>query len=206
MTGAIGAFLLTALVIELTPGPNMAYLALVSALEGRRAGMAATAGVALGLLLIGLAAALGLAALINTSPLAFEALRWGGAAYLVWLAIEAWRGSGEVSPGRAVDSGDGAVRHFRRGLVINLLNPKAGLFFIAVLPQFVTPGAGLIAQTVWLTVLYVALATTIHLLIVIFAGTMNRWFQVPARQQHARRVFALLLAAVALWFIVSTQS
>lgn len=206
MTGAIGAFLLTALVIELTPGPNMAYLALVSALEGRRAGLSATAGVAIGLLVIGLAAALGLAALINTSPLAFAILRWGGAAFLVWLAIEAWRGGGEVSPERAVLTDGEAVRHFRRGLVINLLNPKAGLFFVAVLPGFVTPGADLVGQTVLLTLLYVALATGIHLFIVFSAGTTHQWFQDPARQQNTRRVFAVLLAAVAAWFIFSTRS
>lgn len=203
--GAIGAFLVTALVIELTPGPNMAYLALVSALEGRRAGLAATAGVALGLLIIGLLAALGLAAVINASPVAFAALRWGGVAYLAWLAIEAWRGGGEVSPERAVLDGQ-AERHFRRGLVINLLNPKAGLFFIAVLPGFVLPGADLVAQTVLLTVLYVAMATGIHLIIVSFAGTANRWFQDPERQKIARRVFAVLLAAVAIWFLWSTRT
>jgi threonine/homoserine/homoserine lactone efflux protein len=201
---SIGAFLLTALLIELTPGPNMAYLALVSAVQGRRAGLAATVGVALGLSIIGLAAALGLAALINASPTAFAVLRWGGAAYLGWLAIEAWWGAREVSPERADLDGD-EVKHFRRGLIVNLLNPKAGLFFVAVLPSFVTPGGNLVGQTVLLTALYVALATAIHLLIVALAGSVNRWFEHPERQQLARRVFAVLLAVVALYFLWSTR-
>ena len=200
----IGAFLLTSLLIELTPGPNMAYLALVSAVQGRRAGLAATLGVALGLAIIGLAAALGLAAVINASPAAFALLRWGGAAYLGWLAIEAWGGAREVSPERADLDGD-EVQHFRRGLIINLLNPKAGLFFVAVLPSFVTPGGNLVGQTVLLTVLYVALATAIHLLIVALAGSVNRWFEHPERQQLARRVFAVLLAGVAVYFLWSTR-
>jgi threonine/homoserine/homoserine lactone efflux protein len=200
----IGAFLLTSLLIELTPGPNMAYLALVSAVQGRRAGLAATLGVALGLAIIGLAAALGLAALINASPAAFTVLRWGGAAYLGWLAIEAWWGAGEVSPERADLDGD-TVKHFRRGLIVNLLNPKAGLFFVAVLPSFVAPGGKLIGQTVLLTGLYVALATAIHLAIVALAGSVNRWFQNPGRHKVARRVFAVLLAGVAVYFLWSTR-
>jgi threonine/homoserine/homoserine lactone efflux protein len=200
----IGAFLLTSLLIELTPGPNMTYLALVSAVQGRRAGLAATLGVALGLSIIGLAAALGLAAVINASPAAFAVLRWGGAAYLGWLAIEAWWGAREVSPERAhLDSDE--VKHFRRGLIVNLLNPKAGLFFVAVLPSFVAPGSNLVAQTVLLTALYVAMATAVHLVIVALAGSVNRWFEHPGRQMMARRVFAVLLAAVAVYFLWSTR-
>lgn len=201
---SIGAFLLTALLIELTPGPNMAYLALVSAVQGRRAGLAATLGVALGLSIIGLAAALGLAALINASPTAFAFLRWGGAAYLGWLAIEAWWGAREVSPERANLDGD-EVKHFRRGLIVNLLNPKAGLFFVAVLPGFVAPSDNLVAQTVLLTALYVAVATAVHLSIVVLAGSVNAWFERPERQAIARRVFAILLAGVALYFLWSTH-
>ena len=199
----IGAFLLTSLLIELTPGPNMAYLALVSAVQGRRAGLAATLGVALGLSIIGLAAALGLAALINASETAFALLRWGGAAYLAWLAIEAWWGAGEVSPERAALEEDTA-KHFRRGLIVNLLNPKAGLFFVAVLPSFVVSGENLLGQTVLLTALYVAVATVVHLVIVALAGSVNRWFEQPEQQKIARRIFAVLLAGVALYFLWST--
>ena len=75
---AIAGFALTSMLIELTPGPNMAYLAVVSATQGRRPGFAAVAGVALGLSIVGLAAALGLAALIGASPVLYQALRWGG--------------------------------------------------------------------------------------------------------------------------------
>jgi threonine/homoserine/homoserine lactone efflux protein len=203
MSATLAAFLLTALLIELTPGPNMAYLALVSAVEGRRAGLAATTGIALGLAIVGVIAALGLAALLSTSPFAFAVLRWGGALYLLWLAFEAWTGAGEVSPSRSNHSKN-AAQHFRRGLIVNLLNPKAALFFVAILPGFTDPARPLLAQTLLLTLLYVALATAIHLILVGLAGTAQRWLSDPARQAIARRGFAVMLAAVALWFLVTT--
>jgi threonine/homoserine/homoserine lactone efflux protein len=134
--GTLLAFAITCLVIELTPGPNMAYLAVLSAREGRRAGFAATLGVALGLLIVGLAAALGLTAAITSSRLLYEGLRWAGVIYLLWLAWEGWRAENETSPGKAVvDPADS--KFFLRGLITNLLNPKAGIFYIAVLPTFV---------------------------------------------------------------------
>ncbi len=205
MTSAVIAFLLTALVIELTPGPNMAYLAIVSAVEGQRAGLAAVAGVALGLAIVGAAAAVGLAAVIDASPTAYAILRWGGVVYLAYLAIEAWWGAGEISPERAVLDGD-VARHFRRGLVINLLNPKAGLFFIVVLPGFVVPGDRVTVQTILLTGIYVVLATVIHGAIVLFSSFARPWFTDPRRQRVARRSFAVLLAGVAAWFFIVTRS
>lgn len=85
------SFILTSLVIESTPGPNMAYLAVVSASKGRYAGLAATLGVALGLLIVGIVAALGMATLISHSPLAYQILRLGGVLYMLWLAWDGWQ-------------------------------------------------------------------------------------------------------------------
>ena len=203
MIQTLPAFLLTALVIELTPGPNMAYLALVSAVEGRRAGFAATAGVALGLMIIGMIAAFGLAALLSAAPLAFAILRWGGAFYLFYLAYEAWMSTREVSPG-STQSAKSPARHFRRGLTVNLLNPKAGLFFVAILPGFVAKSTGLMQQALVLTIIYIALATAIHLTIVMLAGTLRPWLTDEARQRTARRIFAAMLAGVAIWFLATT--
>ena len=97
--GTLFAFAATCFVIELTPGPNMAYLAVLSTSNGRRAGFAATLGVSLGLLIVGLAAAVGLTAIIVNSRWIYEALRWSGVLYLLWLAWEGWRGEEETSPG-----------------------------------------------------------------------------------------------------------
>jgi len=169
------AFALTALIIEITPGPNMTYLAALSLSGGMRAGFAAVAGIAIGLATYGIVAALGLAAVIDNSPLLYGLLRWGGVAYLLWLAWEAWSSERETSPDASdgMDIGPWGVA-FRRGLITNLLNPKAAVFYIAVLPEFTRPGAGsVMSQTLALSAIYVTIATVIHAGIVGLAGSLQ---------------------------------
>ena len=145
------AFVLASALIELTPGPNMAWLAIVGATEGRRPAYAAVAGVALGLAVIGLAAALGVAALVTTSPALYSGLRWGGVVYLLWLAWDSWRDVDGEAEARI--AGRRLALYFRRGLVTNLLNPKAAVFYVAVLPGFTSPALPALPQTLTLTVL-----------------------------------------------------
>lgn len=197
-------FAATCLVIELTPGPNMAYLAVLSASKGPRAGFAATFGVALGLLIVGLAATLGLTAVIANSRWLYEALRWGGVTYLLWLAWEGWRGEGETSPGNAAVAAPDP-RYFVRGLVTNLLNPKAGLFYIAILPTFVDGTRPLIGQTVTFSVVYVGIATAIHSVVVLLADAARPWLDDGRRSLIARRVLSLLLVAIAVWLFSTTR-
>ncbi|KQT88743.1 LysE family translocator [Methylobacterium sp. Leaf466] len=197
------AFAGTCFLIEVTPGPNMAYLAVLSAGSGRRAGFAATAGIALGLLAVGSAAAFGLASLIAGSPLAYEALRWGGVAYLLWLAWDGWRDAETSAVETEAPVAD--IRYFRRGLVTNLLNPKAAVFYVAVLPSFVDAGAPVLRQTLVLSVVYVAIATAIHAGIVALAGIARPFLEDPARNRVLRRTLSLALAAIALWFAYSTR-
>jgi len=199
------AFAVTSLVIELTPGPNMAYLAILSATSGRRAGFAATAGVALGLLVVGLGAALGLTALIANSRILYEALRWAGALYLLWLAWEGWRGETETSPGKTDAGLDHHARFFVRGLITNLLNPKAGLFYIAVLPTFVDDSRPLVSQTVTLSLIYVTVATVVHSTIVLLAHAARPWLEDERRSTIVRRILALLLVGIAVWLLVTTR-
>jgi threonine/homoserine/homoserine lactone efflux protein len=198
------AFLLTALLIELTPGPNMAWLALTSASEGRRAGLAAVSGIALGLGVLGAISAFGLAELATASPVVFHLLRYAGVAYLLWLAWQAWTGKGEVSPGAAKDNAQLSA-WFRHGLLLNLLNPKAAIFFIAVLPAYISPGQIVMTQTLSLSASYVAIATAVHVAIVLLAGQAHDWLSSGSRQRIVRRGFAIMLAAVAIWFLVSTR-
>lgn len=197
------AFALTCVVIELTPGPNMAYLAVLSASNGRRAGFAATLGIALGLLIVGIGAAFGLAALISNSSLLYQALRWTGVAYLLWLAWEGWRDATETSPARTNGSGIESTV-FVRGLVTNLLNPKAAVFYVAVLPTFVDPARSVLGQTVILSVVYVLMATAIHTTIVSFAGAARPFLEDPERSRIVRHGLSLSLAAIAIWFAYST--
>ncbi|MDX2258227.1 MAG: LysE family translocator [Hyphomicrobiaceae bacterium] len=202
--GALSAFAITCLVIELTPGPNMAYLALLSASKGRRAGFAAVVGIALGLLIVGVAAALGVATLIANSPALYQALRWGGIVYLLWLAYEGFRGDEETSPGTAKAAAPDTT-YFVRGLVTNLLNPKAGLFFVAVLPTFLNEANGLIAQAVTLSLVYVAIATIIHSIIVVLADAARPWLEDERRSAFVRRALSLLLVGIAVWLFFTTR-
>ncbi len=198
-------FALTCLVIELTPGPNMAYLAILSAGTGRRAGFAAVLGVALGLLIVGLGAALGLTALIGSSHVLYQTLRWAGTFYLLWLAWEGWRGPAEMSPGRADAAFDVHARYFTRGLITNLLNPKAGLFYVAVLPTFIDDTRPLVGQTITLSLVYVAVATLIHGAIVLLADAARPWLEDERRSTLVRRALSLLLVLIAIWLLVTTR-
>ena len=199
------AFVATAFVIELTPGPNMGYLAIVSVRDGRRAGFAAVLGIALGLLLVGVAAALGLTAIIAASRWLYEALRWAGALYLLWLAWEGWRGESDVAQVRQRDAPAEHSRFFVRGLTTNLLNPKAGVFYVATLPTFVNAAEPALPQVLLLTVIYVAVATLVHAAIVLLAGTVQPWLEDEGRSRVARRVLSLLLAAIAVWLLIVTK-
>ena len=195
------SFTVTSFLIELTPGPNMAYLALIAATEGRRAGYAAVAGVALGLAMVGLGAAFGLAALIGAQPLAYQALRWGGVGYLLWLAWDGWRGRAEAS--EHAEAGSSYGRFFRRGLINNLLNPKAAVFYLAVLPGFLEPGAG-VADVMALSGIYVGVATAVHAGIVTAAGAARDWLADAAREKMVRRILSLALVGVAGWVVWKT--
>lgn len=199
------AFALTALIIEITPGPNMTYLAALSLSSGMRTGFAAVAGIALGLATYGVIAALGLAAVIDGSPVLYGILRWGGVAYLLWLAWETWSSERETSPD-ATDGPDGEPWiAFRRGLITNWLNPKAAVFYVAVLPEFIRPGAGsVMSQTLTLSAVYVAVATLIHSGIVLLAGSLQSKIATPDKRRTVRRLLALALVAIAIWFALTT--
>lgn len=192
----LAAFALTATAIELTPGPNMVWLAIVATTDGRRAGFAAVAGVALGLSVIGIAAALGFAAVIAASPIAYQVLRWAGVGYLLWLAWDGWRDADDIAEPTEADAS--LLRYFQRGLVTNLLNPKAFVFYVAVLPGFL-PAPASLPDSLTLTVVYVAVATAIHASIVALAGTARDWLVQGRRAVTLRKVLALALVAVAIW-------
>ncbi len=195
----IAAFALVSLLIELTPGPNMTYLAALAVRHGRGAGFAAVGGVALGLAIVGVAAALGVAALVAASPLLYGILRWGGVADLLYLAWQAW-----IEDPSAGDRAADGAQYFRTGLITNLLNPKAAVFYVAVLPGFLPAGSGW-ADTLLLAAIYVAIATAVHASIVALAGTLEGWFAHESRLRIAGRVFAIALVAVAAWLAWSTR-
>ncbi|MBY0560329.1 LysE family translocator [Hyphomicrobium sp.] len=199
------AFIWLSFMVELTPGPNMTYLAVLTLADGRRAGFAAVAGVASGLLLIGLLAALGVAALISESPMLYQFFRWAGALYMFWLAYDIWRGEepaeAEGEAGRSTPN-----RYFFRGFLTNVLNPKAAVFYIAVLPQFIDASRDLLPQTISLTLAYVAVATIVHGGIIALASRARPLLQNADRMQMVRRVLAVGLLLVAVWLLWSTKA
>lgn len=195
------AFLIAATVMEITPGPNMTYLSIVAASQGQRHGFATVAGIATGLALIGCAAAFGVAELVQTTPALYEILRWGGVAFIIWLAWDGWRQSDDPLQAGAQTT---ALVYFRRGLVTNLLNPKAALFYVSALPGFTDPTQPLLPQTLSLTALYVTIATVIHVLLVLLASQLSPLLNHPQRAQKIRRALSALLLLVALWVAMST--
>jgi threonine/homoserine/homoserine lactone efflux protein len=197
----IAAFALTAFLVELTPGPNMAYLALVAATEGRARGYAAVSGVALGLAVMGVLAAIGVAALIAAQPVAYQVLRWAGVGYLLWLAWQGWRGAETPEDETAV--GSPLWVWFRRGVVTNLLNPKAAVFYVAVLPASLLPGDG-VGVSLLLSMIYVAIATAVHAMIVTLAGAAHAVLTDPVQERLVRRVLSLALVGVAGWLALRT--
>lgn len=194
---SLTSFLVTALVLELTPGPNMAWLALLTATSGRRAGMAAVLGITLGLTVQAVLAAMGVAVFVSAWPGLFQALHLAGVGYLLYLAVESWRDAGNPAHHLPGGGEDGAAG-FRRGLVSNLLNPKSALLFVTVLPGFVSADKGT-GEIVVLSAVYLAVVVAMHLVIMVTAGTFRGVLSDPAVSVRMHRVQALTLAAVALW-------
>ncbi len=203
-TASLLSFIMTCVVIESTPGPNMGYIAVLSASDGRRAGYSAVAGIATGLMIIGIAAALGVATLIANSNIAYQILRFGGVLYLLWLAWDTWKPEVLISSKEI----QGLIYHakfFKRGLIANILNPKAAVFYVAILPKFINPDQPTMMQAITLTITFVVIATTIHTLIVTLAGTARTFLEDDDRRMVVRRVLSVALVAIAIWFAISSQ-
>jgi threonine/homoserine/homoserine lactone efflux protein len=188
MLAAVLAFVGIAAVANLTPGLDMMLVLRTSVSGGRRAGLAAAFGLNTGCLVWGIATAAGLSALLAASHVAFDVVRISGAAYLTWLGGSAlWRsrrrntepapdGGGGAVAGGAV-AGDavpgvpgpgappGRLTAFRSGIGTNLLNPKAGVFYMSLLPQFIPHGAPVFGTTILLTLVDIGELTLLYLVI-----------------------------------------
>ncbi len=182
----------------------MAYLTVVAMTRGRKAALWLVAGIACGLLAIGLAAIFGLAALIDQFPLLYDALRIAGVFYLLWLAYDNWRDSIESAPQNLNDIS--SWQYFRQGFVTNVLNPKAALFYLATLPEFIVrsgPRAD-IFQTTALTLVYIAIATSVHLILALAGARAYSLMSSTGRMKLIRRLMALSLGGVAVWLVFTT--
>jgi len=191
---------------ELTPGPNMAYLTLVSTRWGRGAGFVTVAGVTLGLGVYMLLAVAGLAEAIIAAPLVYDSLRWAGVGYLVWLAWESWQVTGASRPQPEEPSGKGL---FVRGLTTNLLNPKILILYTdtALLPGFTNPALGHLGwQVLNLGLIHLAISLAIHSCLVMM-GDRAHHFALPAAKGHTwlQGLMAGCLLALAVWLAWETS-
>ena len=165
------AFIAAALVLAITPGPGIAYVVARTVAGGRSEGLASCLGTGVGGFLHVLAAALGLSMLVAQSALAFSLVKYIGAAYLVYLGIRMLMRKATL-PGSEVIESRGARRAFLEGIVVEALNVKTALFFLAFLPQFVTPGEPLGPQLVMLGSVCVALNTLVDVVAVFGADRL----------------------------------
>lgn len=180
----LSAFVAASLVLALTPGPAVLYIVARSLSQGRRSGLASVGAVAVGNLANAVAAALGLAALFAVSSLAFTVVKWAGAAYLVWLGIQALRRPA-AAPARQP-----LGRVMRDGFLVALLNPKTTLFFAAFLPQFMSPGVSPGVQSVSLGALFVVIAAATDCLWVLGASWLAPRVSGLKRAGSAGRYFS----------------
>jgi threonine/homoserine/homoserine lactone efflux protein len=140
---ALLSFLAASAALTIAPGPDNTFVVATGMARGRRAALATALGMCCGVSVHTAAAALGVSAVLYSSATAFRVLKVAGAAYLLYLAYRTFREGGRVSLPREADGGGGALWPlYRRGFLMNVVNPKVGIFFLAFLPQFVLPGGG----------------------------------------------------------------
>ena len=188
-------FVAAVAILEATPGVNMAWLAGLAATKGRGAGFAATAGIAIGLMLNAMLAAAGLAELVHAHPELQVWLRRAGAILMLFLAWRTW--ADESTKPTPHDERYG----FAAGLLLNTVNPKAFVFFLAVVPPFLSGGALQLRQAFALGLTSVVIATAVHLTIVFTAARAHAWLSDTARTRVVRRIMAVVMIGVAGWFI-----
>src|SRR5215210_1917104 len=193
-------FMAAALALNVTPGPDMLYVIARSTGEGRRAGIASALGIGAGTFVHIAALALGLSALLAAVPLAYDIIRWAGAAYLIWLGVRAIRYA-RVRGTSMVPEPASIGRIFRQGVITNVLNPKVALFFLAFLPQFVDPARGSPAlQILVLGLLFDLSGTIVNLIVAVAASRLAGFGHASAASTQSDRV-VLLRRATGVVFI-----
>ncbi len=191
---AIAVFFTTSLLLGIAPGPDNIFVLTQSALYGARSGIITTLGLVTGICCHTLAVALGVAVIFRTSPLAFNLLKIAGAGYLCWLAWQAFR-AGASRTGNALKY-PGYWALYRRGVMMNITNPKVILFFLAFLPQFCDPAiGGLGLQIVFFGILFMLATVVVFFAVALLGGRLAAWFN---RSQKAQIVMHRIAACVFL--------
>ena len=195
-------FAVAATLLIIVPGPNVIYIVTRGIDQGRRAAIASALGVQVGMLFHIGAAVLGLSAVVASSDILFNIVKYAGAAYLVWMGISSLRAKATNLDVPDISRRASYGRLFGQGLAVNILNPKVGLFFIAFLPQFIDPGrGGSTGQILILGAVFVAIAIVSDLVYALASGSIGAWLTRRERIARQRDRFAgavyILLGVVA---------
>jgi threonine/homoserine/homoserine lactone efflux protein len=186
----LGLFVAASALLAIAPGPDVIYVLTRAIAQGRKAGLAAALGFASGCIFHTVLAAVGIAALIRSSELAFDLVRYAGAAYLIWIGIQALRHRSAFSIEGASEA-RALMTIYKQSVIGNMLNPKVTLFFLAFLPQFVNAGAGNIAlQLVLLGVAFMIVTIVVFGAVAVFAAMIGDWIRRKPAIGERLNVFA----------------
>ena len=210
---AMMAFFVAALLLGIAPGPDNIFVLTQSALFGAGAGVVTTLGLVTGLCVHTTAVALGVAAIFQTSALAFTLLKTAGAGYLLWLAWLSFRAGASTEKIAQGDGGNagaafpGYMALYRRGIVMNVTNPKVSLFFLAFLPQFCDPARGSVAvQVLILGALFMLATIVVFWTVAALGGRLAVWFNQSQRGQIImQRVAGCVFVAMAAALLLSSR-
>ncbi|MDZ8118196.1 LysE family translocator [Pontiella agarivorans] len=198
------AFSAASLLLAIAPGPDNIFVLTQSAVHGKSAGIVTTLGLLTGVLVHTCAVALGIAAVFQASETAFAILKGIGAAYLLYLAWQAFRAEGQAIPG----DGDGRIqlrRLYVRGIIMNVTNPKVLIFFLAFLPQFVDPERGsMLLQFLQLGGLFILSGSVVFFAISMLAGTLGQWLsRSPRAQAVLHKIAGVVFTGLAISILVA---
>ncbi|MDG4662988.1 LysE family translocator [Mycobacterium sp. 236(2023)] len=200
------AFLITSLIVVATPGTGALYTVATGLAHGPRASLVASAGCTLGIVPAMLAAVTGLAAILHSSAIAFQTIKWAGVLYLLYLAWTTWRDDSELVAGTAEPATPGAWRIAWTAVAVNVLNPKLTIFFLAFLPQFVDASRPPVAQMLYLSAVFMAMTFVVFALYGVFAASVrSHVIRRPRVVTWLRRTFAATYVALAARMAVTSR-
>ena len=199
------AFIGTASILVITPGVDTAIVLRAATADGRRSAAMAAIGISLGCLLWGTAVSFGLGALLRASEMAYTAVKWAGAAYLVWLGGKLLlMPRSELNADAGPDSTRSGAEMFWRGFLSNLLNPKVGVFYVTFLPQFVPMGADAVSYCFWLACLHVALTLAWFSVLIAATVPLRKFLRRPTAVKILDRLTAGVFVAFGVKLAVSS--
>ena len=200
------AFLFTSLVVVATPGSGALYTVATALAHGSKAGVFASTGCTLGIVPAMLAAVTGLAAIMHSSAIAFQTIKWAGVAYLLYLAWMTWRDKSELVASTSDSERPGPWRIIWTAVAINVLNPKLTLFFFAFLPQFIDSAHPPVGQMLYLSAVFMAMTFVVFALYGAFAaGVRTHVIRRPRVVTWMRRTFAATYVALAARMAITAR-